>query len=241
MLTKGGIRLLRVSKVLVVCLLVSGLLFTSLGGGQVQAASETHTVSSGETLWRISQWYDVSLEDLRSVNNIWHNYIYPGQTLTIPSGQETETKESSNEIQETETEGSNSESQDTESESSWRRLDISSYERDLIARIVYSEARGEPYEGQVAVASVVINRVLDNRWPNNVEGVIFEPLAFTPVHNGQFWLTPNQTAYDAVEDALKGWDPSDGATFFYNPITATSSWIFTRTTIKQIGSHVFAY
>ena len=121
-----------------------------------------------------------------------------------------------------------------------KRLDISDYERELMAKAVYSEARGEPYEGQVAVAAVVINRVQDNRWPGNIEGVIFEPWAFTAVHDGQFWLTPNQTAYEAVSDALAGWDPTDGATFYYNPVTATSSWIFTRTPITTIGKHVFA-
>ncbi len=110
-----------------------------------------------------------------------------------------------------------------------------------MARAVYSEARGEPYEGQVAVAAVIINRVQDSRWPNNVEGVIFEPWAFTAVHDGQFWLTPDSTAYSAVSDALKGWDPSYGATFYYNPVTATSSWIFTRTPITTIGKHLFAY
>lgn len=123
----------------------------------------------------------------------------------------------------------------------FRRLHVSDYERNLMARTVYSEARGEPYKGQVAVAAVIINRVLDNRWPNNVEGVIFEPWAFTAVHDGQFWLTPNQTAYDAVEDALRGWDPSFGAPFYYNPVTATSSWIFTRQPVTSIGKHIFAY
>lgn len=197
---------------------------------EAEASSQTHTVSWGESLWKISNWYNVSLQDLRAANNIWDNLIYPGQTLVIPTqpSADNNTTISSN-------------SSTGTSSSSWRRLNVSSYERDLMARVVYSEARGESYEGQVAVASVVINRVLDNRWPNNVEGVIFEPWAFTPVHDGQFWLPPNQTAYNAVDDALKGWDPSYGATFFYNPITATSSWIFTRTTITQIGSHVFAY
>ena len=128
-----------------------------------------------------------------------------------------------------------------EASDDYRRLEVSEYERDLMAKAVYSEARGEPYKGQVAVAAVVINRVLDNRWPNSVEGVIFEPWAFTAVHDGQFWLSPNQTAYDAVEDALKGWDPSYGAPFYYNPVTATSQWIFTRDPVTSIGRHVFAY
>ncbi|WP_083762831.1 cell wall hydrolase [Natranaerobius thermophilus] len=128
-----------------------------------------------------------------------------------------------------------------ENKEDYKRLEINSHERDLLAHAVYSEARGEPYKGQVAVAAVIINRVEDSRWPDNVEGVIFEPWAFTAVHDGQFWLQPNETAYDAVSDALKGWDPSEGATFYYNPVTATSEWIFTRTPITTIGKHVFAY
>lgn len=123
----------------------------------------------------------------------------------------------------------------------YRRLDVSDYEEHLMARAVYSEARGEDYEGQVAVAAVIINRVQDRRWPGDVKGVVFEPWAFTAVHDGQFWLDPDQTAYMAVSDALSGWDPSSGATFYYNPVTATSSWVFTRSTITQIGKHVFAY
>jgi len=120
------------------------------------------------------------------------------------------------------------------------RMNVSNYERNLMARAVYSEARGEPYEGQVAVAAVIINRVQDSRWPNNVHGVIFEPWAFTAVHDGQFWLEPNQSAYNAVDDALRGWDPTYRSTFYYNPVTATSSWIFTRSTVTRIGKHVFA-
>lgn len=123
----------------------------------------------------------------------------------------------------------------------YKRLDVSDHERHLMARAVYSEARGEDYEGQVAVAAVIINRVEDCRWPGDVRGVVFEPWAFTAVHDGQFWLDPDQTAYEAVSDALNGWDPSDGATFYYNPVTATSYWIFTRSTITRIGKHVFAY
>ena len=121
-----------------------------------------------------------------------------------------------------------------------QRLEVSDHEKHLMARAVHSEARGEVYKGQVAVAAVIINRVKDSRWPDNVEGVIFEPWAFTAVHDGQFWLEPDHSAYRAVSDALKGWDPSEGATFYYNPVTATSSWIFSRTTISRIGKHVFA-
>ncbi|WP_425484290.1 spore cortex-lytic enzyme [Halobacillus locisalis] len=109
----------------------------------------------------------------------------------------------------------------------------------LMANAVYGEARGEPYVGQVAVAAVIINRVSSPSFPNSVSGVIFEPRAFTAVSDGQIWLTPNETAKEAVLDALNGWDPSGQAIYYFNPNTATSSWIWTRPQIKQIGKHVF--
>ena len=113
-------------------------------------------------------------------------------------------------------------------------------EIDLLARAVYSEARGEQFEGQVAIAAVIMNRVEHPNFPDSIPGVIFEPQAFTAVSDGQFWLQPDQTAYRAVEEALKGEDPSGGALYYYNPATATSPWIFSRRTITRIGNHVFA-
>ncbi|MCA0970326.1 spore cortex-lytic enzyme [Halobacillus litoralis] len=109
----------------------------------------------------------------------------------------------------------------------------------LMANAVYGEARGEPYVGQVAVAAVIINRVASSSFPNSVSGVIFEPRAFTAVSDGQIWLTPNETAKEAVIDALNGWDPSGEAMYYFNPNTATSSWIWSRPQIKQIGKHIF--
>lgn len=110
----------------------------------------------------------------------------------------------------------------------------------LLAKLIHSEARGEPYVGQVAVGAVVLNRVEDPAFPNTLEGVIYQPWAFTALHDGQFSLEPNSTAYQAAQDAMNGWDPSYGSIYYYNPATATSSWIFSRTTIVTIGNHVFA-
>lgn len=111
---------------------------------------------------------------------------------------------------------------------------------DMMARTVHGEARGEMFEGQVAVAAVIMNRVQSREFPNSTYGVIFQRNAFTAVNDGQYWLTPNASAYRAVREAARGWDPSLGATYYYNPVTATNQWIFTRTTIKNIGKHVFA-
>lgn len=110
----------------------------------------------------------------------------------------------------------------------------------LLAKCVYSEARGEPYEGQVAVAAVVLNRVESPEFPNTIAEVIYQPWAFTAVHDGQINLEPNETAYSAAKDAMNGWDPTYGCLYYYNPATATSKWIFSRTTVVTIGKHVFA-
>ncbi|WP_233711434.1 spore cortex-lytic enzyme [Lederbergia citrisecunda] len=110
---------------------------------------------------------------------------------------------------------------------------------NLMANAVHGEARGEPYEGQVAVAAVILNRVNSSTFPNTVAGVIFEPGAFTAVSDGQIYLTPNETSKRAVLDAINGWDPSTGALYYFNPNTATSAWIWTRPQIKQIGEHIF--
>jgi N-acetylmuramoyl-L-alanine amidase len=109
----------------------------------------------------------------------------------------------------------------------------------LMANAVYGEARGEPYTGQVAVAAVILNRVKDARFPNTVSGVIFEPLAFTAVADGQIWLAPNESSKRAVQDAINGWDPTGGLVYYYNPATATSQWMFNRQVVRQIGKHVF--
>ena len=110
---------------------------------------------------------------------------------------------------------------------------------NLLARLVYGEARGEPYTGQVAVAAVVLNRVKSSSFPNTVSGVIYQAGAFSVVSVGQINLTPNQTAYNAARDALNGWDPSYGSIYYFNPNTATSSWIWSRPHVITIGNHRF--
>lgn len=111
----------------------------------------------------------------------------------------------------------------------------------LMANAVYGESRGEPYEGQVAVAAVILNRVEHPDFPDTVGGVIFQPGAFTAVADGQIWLTPNDRAKEAVLDALNGWDPSENSIYYFNPITATSKWIWSRPQTKKIGLHIFCH
>ena len=110
---------------------------------------------------------------------------------------------------------------------------------NLLSRLVYSEARGEPYTGQVAVAAVVLNRVKSSSFPNTVSGVIYQNGAFDAVSDGQINLTPDSTATKAAQDALNGWDPSYGAIYYFNPNTATNAWIWSRPQTVTIGRHRF--
>jgi N-acetylmuramoyl-L-alanine amidase len=114
-------------------------------------------------------------------------------------------------------------------------------EIEAMAHVVYGEARGESYQGKVAVAAVILNRVDSDDFPDSVHDVIFQRNAFTAVNDGQYNLQPNDAAYHAVKDAMLGWDPSYGSVYYYNPKLATDQWIFTRTVTKQIGNHYFAY
>ena len=115
-----------------------------------------------------------------------------------------------------------------------------SNETYTLAQCVHGEARGEPYIGQVAVAAVILNRVDDPRFPKTIAGVIYQPGAFTAVTDGQMFQPPGSSALKAAKDALNGWDPSGGAVYYYNPSTATSKWIWSRTIVKVIGKHNFA-
>ncbi|MFP4016724.1 MAG: LysM peptidoglycan-binding domain-containing protein [Halanaerobiales bacterium] len=174
----------------------------------------TYSVKSGDSLHKIALKYNSSIQEIKNLNNLYSNYIYIGQKLRIPV----------NVIK----------------EGYGKRININDEEMELMARAVYSEARGEPYRGQVAIAAVVINRILHPLFPNSVSGVIFQPWQFTAVHDGQFWLEPNQLSYQAARAALDGWDPTGGAIYYYNPVTATSRWVFYRQVIIKIGQHYFA-
>ena len=173
--------------------------------------SRNYYVKPGDTLSGIAKKFNVNLSSLRMWNNLYYDYIYVGQKLKIK-------KDKINNNQ----------------------YGLSQKDLDLLARAVYSEARGESLKGQVAVAAVILNRVQNDDFPNTIKGVVFQPWAFTAVHDGQFWLTPDKDATKAVELALKGWDPTYGATFYYNPVKVTSYWIYTRKVITKIGKHYFA-
>lgn len=117
---------------------------------------------------------------------------------------------------------------------------IVSADRKLLAKLVYAEARGESYKGQVAVAAVVLNRVSSSSFPNTISGVIYQTGAFSCVSNGSINNTPNETAVRAALDAMNGWDPTNGCLYYYNPGKTSDSWIRTRTVVTVIGNHYFA-
>lgn len=117
---------------------------------------------------------------------------------------------------------------------------IVSADQKLLAKLVYAEARGESYKGQVAVAAVVLNRVSSSSFPNTISGVIYQTGAFSCVSNGSINNTPNDTAVRAAFDAMNGWDPTNGCLYYYNPGKTSDSWIRTRTVVTVIGNHYFA-
>lgn len=174
-----------------------------------------YTVISGDTLTKIAKKFATTVTRLQTANNLTNDTIYSGQTLFIPV-----------------------DSQNITSRADY--LTINQEQIDLMARVVYGESRGEPFEGQVAVAAVILNRVFSNEFPQTIEEVIYQDLAFTAVADGQYNLTPNAQAYQAVRQALSGYDPTYGATYYWNPATATSRWVWSREVTLKIGQHVFA-
>lgn len=109
----------------------------------------------------------------------------------------------------------------------------------LLSKVIYSEARGEPYKGQVAVGAVVLNRVASSSFPNTIAGVVYQSGAFDAVSDGQINLQPDETARKAAQDAINGWDPTSGCIYYFNPATATSKWIWSRPQVITIGKHIF--
>jgi len=192
----------------------------------------THMVQPGDTLWGISRLYGVNMDDLRAANNLTADVIYPGQELVI-----TLAEDEPQEIVPTATLPSVEGGFDLP-EGSYTPQDLADLE--LLARLVYAEARGEPYQGQVAVAAVVLNRVGHPQFPDTVAGVVYQPRQFEPVSNGSINMMPNNRAYEAALEAWQGADPTDGALFFWNPHKVSpTSWVWSRPITLQIGNHVF--
>lgn len=185
-----------------------------------------HRVKTGESLYLIARQYGCSVESIKVANGLYSSTIQPGKVLKIPADDTAVQAASGSNIVVTTSRGGYYRS-------------YSQYEWDMLAQVVYGEARGESYNGQVAVAAVVLNRMESEEFPNTMHGVVFQKNAFTCVNDGQYYLRPNRTAYQAALDAMHGADPTDGCLYYWNPVTATSSWIWTRSIETTIGNHVF--
>lgn len=206
----------------------NGLTGSTIYPGQILNIPEkVHTVSSGDTMWLISQWYGVGLPALISANpGVSSTNIYPGQRINIPAP------------------ASNSSSLLSRDGSSMKSVNnYSQQDIDLLARLVQSEAAGEPYTGQVAVAATVLNRIKSPIYPNTISGVVYQVsygyYQYSPVLDGRINQPANKTAYQAVYDALSGLDPSNGALGFYNPRKTTNQWVRQQIVTAVIGNHIF--
>lgn len=183
-------------------------------GDIIKIPNKTYEVQKGDSLAGICTKFGVCITEVKKTNGLANEVFNPGTILIIPIKPVLSSRDG--------------------------QVQATSEEIELLARAVYSEARGEPYAGQVAVAAVILNRVNNSEFPNTIKGVIYQPWAFTALHDGQFWLTPDATAYKAAREALNGYDPSQNALFYWNPVTATNKWVWTRPIHLKIGTHVFA-
>ncbi len=186
-----------------------------------------HKVVQGETMFLIAQKYGVLLSALLAANpHLSPDNIYPGQKVIIPAANREDLSAAAPPLA------------SRAGRSIYPQQDI-----DLFARLVHAEAAGEPYIGQVAVAASVLNRLKSPLYPSTLRGVIYEVAygyyQYSPVLDGRINLPANSIAYQAVYDALGGWDPSGGATGFYNPQKTSNQWVRQQVVTKVIGNHVF--
>ncbi|MBO0961717.1 cell wall hydrolase [Neobacillus sp. MM2021_6] len=216
-------------KLVVAC--VATLAFISLQNNTVEAVTENQVIKE-KNLLELGQQYGLTIDDNKDLNR-HDDGIYIEEMLQNPD-----------KMQAVVIQPSNPKIEVTVKEPEDPAVSISSQEKDLFARLVEAEAKGEPEEGKVAVATVVLNRVDSPHFPNTVTGVIKEVVgdtyAFSPVQNGEINKPASEEAKLAVEEALTRKDRLNDSIYFYNPEIATDNWIHTREVVKTIGDHVFA-
>lgn len=199
-------------------------------GQKLNVPATDYTVKSGDTLYLISKRAGISLWSLRKANNKWDDMIYVGQKLILP-GVNGGSASSTNYSPQT---GSTGKSV----------IPYSSYELDLLARLITAEAVSEPYQAQVAVGAVVVNRVKDSRFPNTITSVIYQKdskfYQFTPVENGWINKPATDSARKAALEALNGNDPTKGAIYYFDD-SATNKWLWSRPIALRSGKMVYTY
>ena len=235
-------------------------------GLQANKGLLAYRIKAGDSLYFIGRALGISYENLMSLNGIKDIWIFPEQELRIPD----RNNSSLYKVQEGDTldEVAQKFAVSTNDITGYRistdqlivgqvlvipvqpgvsRSNLLSRaivpmgsDLEILARAIYGEARGEAYEGQVAVGAVIMNRLKTVGFPKTIRDIVFQPGAFTAVDDGQINLVPDETAYRAAQDAMEGADPSIGAIYYWNPDIATSDWIWSRPIVKQIGNHVFA-
>lgn len=198
-----------------------GLAFLFTAAAAPAQAHTVYRVRRGNSLWKISRRFGTTVMALRRANGEWDNLIYPGQRLVIP-GRHTVSRGD---------------------RSGGRGLWLSPRDRDLLARVVTAEAGGEPFEGQVAVAAVILNRVRSPLFPDTVRGVVMQGNGrqFESVLIGTAFGKPTATAYRAVRAAERGWDPTGGALYFFNPSKTRNKFLWSRPLARHIGQHRFTF
>lgn len=206
---------------------INGLTSTYIYPGQVlnvPSANANYVVKKGDSLYLIGKNFGVSAASIKSANGLKSDTLSIGQKLVIP--------------------GSNTSGTASRSTSSSASRGAGSYSRSevlLLARLINGESRGEPYQGQVAVGAVVLNRMASSKFPNTLSGVVYQPNEFSVVNDGQINLTPSENSIKAAEDAMNGWDPSNGALFYWNPVKAPNNkFLNAKPIVARIGNHVFA-
>lgn len=205
---------------------------------------DLYKIKKGDTLSSIAKNYGVSIEELQQANNLTGNLIYAQAMLTIPN-KETAQPAQRKEVKAAETNVATQPSTAEQASASPENQGqaVSSEERDLLERVVEAEAKGEPYEGKVAVANVVLNRVASSEFPDTITEVINQKIsggsyAFTPVQNGSINNPASEESRKAVNEAITNRAQKE-TLFFYNPDIATSDWIKSRPVVARIGDHVF--
>jgi len=203
--------------------LVSGVVMTGIATSEAEAPAAVRLVDQGLDMWDTQ-------------NRLALTGLYEGKVTGINTEQTTEAIKAFQRLNGITPTGK----LDLLTESQLKMADLNKEQLDLMARLVFAEGRGEPFEGQVAIAAVVLNRIASDQFPDTLDGVIYASGAFSAVQKNTLPGTSDETARTAVQEALAGRDPSNGSLYFFNPQTATSSWIWTRPHTVRIGKHLFA-